>query len=100
LKSAALLEGGTVEVLQVGVTDDCMGKVDGVVEAKSKSEWTPKSEGEKILDSGLPVKLLASASLERWSRKLWQDLVDAEAQNGFDVTASTSSYSRMTTTHE
>jgi hypothetical protein len=58
-----LVEGGTVEVLQVGVTDDCVGKVDGVVEAESKSEWTPRSEGENILDSEPPVKLLASASL-------------------------------------
>jgi hypothetical protein len=100
MRSTVLVEGGTVEVLQVGVTDDCMRKVDGVVEAKSKSEWTPKLEGEKILDSGLPVKLLASACLEWWSWELWQDLADAEAQNSCDVTASTSSYSRMTTTHE
>jgi hypothetical protein len=37
VRSTLLVEGGTVEVLQVGATDDCMGKVDGVVEAKSKS---------------------------------------------------------------
>jgi hypothetical protein len=64
--STLLAEGGTVEVLLVSATDDYVAKVDGVVEAK------PKSEEEKTL-SHLPVKLLASTYLGRWSRELWQD---------------------------
>lgn len=67
-------------MLHAGVTDDCVAKVDGVVEAESRPKARPESNGEKT-DTGdvpprcshLPVKLLASACLERWSRELWQD---------------------------
>ena len=39
--------GGTVEVLHAGVTDDCVAKVDGVVEAESRPKARPESNGEK-----------------------------------------------------